>query len=187
MFSNTDGSLALAPEKDFWKNFFGYEFIAPNVPNQSVDLEKIALMMEINSLRSEVAKLKTNFLNYYPVTQSNHDQSGSLEKITLISENKSLHEEVTKLQNLAYSLQKNNYVLNSSQQVDFGKAFGGGIPMQHKQALVHLITNAISWGATGVFATLFFSGTVIAPIAAGAGLVGGLITSIGLTVDSALR
>ena len=63
----------------------------------------------------------------------------------------------------------------------------GGIEMNKTSTIFHLISNAISWGATGVFAALFFSGAVIAPVIAEAGLVGGLITSIGLTVDSALR
>lgn len=140
MYSNTDGSSALAPGKDFLENFKGYNFKPEIVSNQSADLEKISLTLE----------------------------------------NKLLKAEVTKLQSIAYSLQNEEYLSKSIQQ-------GVGVRMKRKQILSHLIPNALSWVATGVFAALFFSGAAIAPVVAGAGLLGGLITSVGLTIDSALR
>lgn len=63
----------------------------------------------------------------------------------------------------------------------------GGIAMNKTSTIFHLLTNSVSWIATGLFAGFLLSGSVFAPVTAATGLVCGLITSIGLTYDSYSR
>lgn len=63
----------------------------------------------------------------------------------------------------------------------------GGIAMNKTSTIFHLLTNSVSWIATGLFAGFLFSGSVFAPVTAATGLICGLIASIGLTYDSYSR
>ena len=86
----------------------------------------------------------------------------------------------------AYNLGMGTYTPNTF-STSMPMPMFGGIAMNKTSTIFHSITNSISWGATVVFGTLFFSGAVFAPVTAASGLVCGLIASIGLTYDTYSR